>query len=129
METDMTKAAVIHYFWSSFGLVAYEENAVPTGEFAPAFPYITYQLTTDGFASEVAMSASLWYRDTSWAEPNAKAEEISRGIGYGGKVLPCDGGRVWIRRGHPFAQSMGDERDDLIRRKYINITAVFLTAE
>lgn len=125
----MTKAAVIHSFWSSFGLPAFEENAVPTGDNAPTFPYITYQLVTDGFLHEVAMSASVWYRSTSWVDANAKAEEISREIGYGGKVLPCDGGRVWIKRGHPFAQSMGDENDNLIKRKYINISANFFTAE
>ena len=125
----MTKAAVIHYFWSSFGLAAYEESSVPTGDNAPSFPYITYQLVTDGFGRDVAMSASLWYRSESWKPINAKTDEISRDIGYGGKVVKCDGGAVWIKRGHPFAQSMGDTTDDLIKRKYINISAEYLTAD
>ena len=93
----MTKAAAIYNFWSSFGLTAYEENAVPTGDDAPKFPYITYQLVTDSFENEVLMTASLWYRSTSWAQANAKAEEISEAIGLGGKIIKCVGGRIWLR--------------------------------
>ena len=122
----MTKAAAIYQFWSGFGLTAYEENTVPTDA---AFPYITYQLLTDSFDREVATTASLWYRGESWAAINAKTEEISAHIGLGGKIIKCDGGRIWIKRGQPFAQSMGDESDDLIKRKYLNITAEFMTAD
>lgn len=123
----MTKAAAIYQFWSSFGLPAYEENAVPSGENAPHFPYITYSLTTDSFGDEVAVSASVWYRSSSWRDINAKTEEISAVIGFGGKIIKCDGGRIWIKRGQPFAQNMGDPSDDLIRRKYLNLTFEFFT--
>lgn len=122
----MTKAAAIYQFWSSFGLTAYEENTVPTDA---AFPYITYQLVTDSFDREIPLTASIWYRSESWAGINAKAEEISQKISRGGKIIPCDGGAIWLKRGQPFAQSMGDESDDLIKRKYLNITAEFMTAD
>ena len=125
----MTKEAALHAFYSSFGLKAYEENAVPTGDDAPDFPYLTYSVSSDSIGIDVALTASLWYRGTSWVQANAKAEEISRRIGRGGKILSCDGGAIWLRRGTPFAQSMGDESDDQIKRKYINITAEFLTAD
>lgn len=125
----MTKAAAIYNFWSSFGLVAYEENALPTGDDAPKFPYITYQLVTDSFENEVLMTASLWYRSTSWTQANAKAEEIGKTIGLGGKIIKCVGGRIWLKRGTPFAQRMGDETDSLIKRIYINVTAEFFTAD
>lgn len=125
----MTKTAALHAFYSSFGLEAYEENAVPTGDDAPDLPYLTYNVSTDSIGTDVALTVSLWYRGTSWVQANAKAEEISRAIGMGGTVLPCDGGTIWIRRGTPFAQSMGDDSDDMIKRKYINITAEFLTAD
>ena len=124
-----TKAATIYEFWNSFEMPAYEENSVPTGEDAPKFPYITYQLVTDSLGNEVAMTASLWYRGTSWLEANAKTEEISQRIGRKGIVLDCNGGKVWIKRGTPFAQNMGDESDNLIKRKYLNITAEYLTAD
>ena len=121
----MTKAAAIYQFWNSFGLTAYEENSVPTDA---TFPYITYQLVTDSFDSEVPVTASIWYRSESWTAINAKTEEISAHIGLGGKIIKCDGGRIWIKRGQPFAQNMGDESDDLIKRKYLNLTFEFLTA-
>ena len=122
----MTKAAAIYQFWNGFGLTAYEENTVPTDA---AFPYVTYQLVTDSFDREVAATASLWYRGESWTDINAKTEEISRKISRGGKIIACDGGAIWLKRGQPFAQNMGDESDDLIKRKYLNITAEFMTAD
>ena len=122
----MTKAAAIYQFWSGFGLTAYEENTVPTDA---AFPYITYQLVTDSFDREIPLSASLWYRSESWTAINAKTEEISQKISRGGKIISCDGGAIWMKRGQPFAQNMGDESDGLIKRKYLNITAEFMTAD
>ena len=122
----MTKAAAIYQFWNSFGLTAYEENSVPD---EAAFPYITYQLVTDGFGREATSTASIWYRSESWTAINDKTEEISQKISRGGKIIPCDVGAIWLKRGQPFAQSMGDESDDLIKRKYINITAEFMTAD
>lgn len=122
----MTKAAAIYQFWSGFGLTAYEENTVPHDA---VFPYITYQLVTDSFGLEIQITASLWYRSESWTAINAKAEEISQTISRGGKIIPCDGGAIWMKRGQPFAQNMGDESDDLIKRKYLNITAEFMTAD
>lgn len=120
----MTKAAAIHSFWAFFGLSAYEENTVPHDA---AFPYLAYELVADGYGSDAMMTASLWYRSPSWVEANAKAEEIGARIGYGGILLPCTGGRLWIRRGTPFAQCMGDPSDDMIRRVVINIEIMFLT--
>ena len=122
----MTKAAAIYQFWNSFGLTAYEENSVPDDA---TFPYITYQLVTDSFDREIPLTASIWYRSESWTATNAKTEEISQKISRGGKIISCDGGAIWLKRGQPFAQSMGDESDNLIKRKYLNITAEFMTAD
>ena len=126
----MTKAEALHAFWNSFGLKAYEENYIPpTPSDVPDFPYITYQAQTDSFGNEVALSASVWYRSRSWAAINEKTEEISRSISRGGKLLRCDDGAIWMKRGSPFAQSMGDPSDIMIKRKYLNLTAEFLTAD
>ena len=122
----MTKAAAIYQFWNSFGLTAYEENTVTDNA---AFPYITYQLVTDSFDREIPLAASIWYRSESWTAINAKTEEISQKISRGGKVIACDGGAIWLKRGQPYAQSMVDKSDDLIKRKYLNITAEFMTAD
>lgn len=126
----MTKASALYNFFSSFGIEAYEETLVPTGEEAPKFPYLTYQLVTDSFDNEVLIPVSLWYRsEASLLALNTKTDEISQRIGRGGVFLDCDGGKIWIKRGSPFAQTMSDPEDNTIRRKYINITAEFLTAD
>lgn len=122
----MTKAAAIYQFWNGFGMTAYEENTVPTDA---DFPYVTYQLVTDSFDREIPLTASLWYRSESWTAINAKTDEISQKISRGGKIIPCDDGAIWMKRGQPFAQNMRDESDDLIKRKYLNITAEFMTAD
>ena len=121
----MTKAGSIFNFWNEF-LTAYEENSVPSDA---TFPYITYQLVTDSIGNDVQLTASIWYRSSSWVYANAKAEEISKAIGRGGVFLDCEGGKIWLKRGTPFSQNMGDESDNLIKRKYLNITAEFLTAD
>lgn len=126
----MTKASALYNFFSSFDIEAYEETLVPTGEEAPKFPYLTYQLITDSFDNEVLIPVSLWYRsEASLLALNTKTEEISQRIGRGGVFLDCDGGKIWIKRGSPFAQTMSDPEDNTIRRKYINIMAEFLTAD
>ncbi len=123
----MTKAEALYQFFLSFGITASESASVGTGDNAPKFPYLTYDGVSDAFDSEVPLSCSLWYRDWSWAECNAKADEISQRLGLGGVVLHYDGGSIWIKRGSPFAQSMGDDSDNLIKRKYINLTAEFIS--
>ena len=126
----MTKASALYNFFSSFGIEAYEETLVPSEEQAPKFPYLTYQLITDSFDNEALIPVSLWYRsEASLLALNTKTEEISQRIGRGGVFLDCDGGKIWIKRGSPFAQTMSDPEDNTIKRKYINITAEFLTAD
>lgn len=124
----MDKAQSIHSFWSSFGLTAYDENTVPTGDEAPSTPYITYSVVTDSMGNVVQLNGSLWYRSTSWADISKKADEIAEYIGTGGKVLKLDSGYLWITKGNPFSQRMSDSNDDMVRRVYINLQAEFLTA-
>lgn len=126
MGIVLTKAAALHGFFESFGVPAYEENTVPDDA---AFPYVTYEAASDAYGADVMLSASLWWRSPSWALVNDKAEEIGRRIGLGGVLLPCEGGRLWIKRGSPFAQNMGDDRNDMIRRKVLTLEVSFLTTK
>lgn len=121
------KAQALHQFWSGFSLTAYDENSVLTGSDAPAFPYITYSVATDNLDNDVSLSASLWYRSSSWAEISQKADEIAE-ILYHRHPIQIKGGYMWIKRGSPFAQRMSDPNDNMIRRIYINITVEYLTA-
>lgn len=125
----MTKEAALNYFWSSFGWKAYEANSVPTGDNAPKFPYITYTVATDSIERTVALTADLWYRGTSWVKLNEVTQKISEAISGGGKIISCDGGCMWINRESPFAQNMSDPNDELIKRKHINISVEFMTAD
>lgn len=123
----MTKEAALHAFWGRFGLSQFEENTVPTGSESPKMPYITYQAVDGSFGESLQATASLWYRAGNWTDINRKAHEISAAIGYGGIRVPYDGGAIWIRRGTPFAQNMGDSNDDSIRRKYLNVTLEYFS--
>ena len=120
----MTKEQAYHAFLASFGWATYDENTVPDN--AP-FPRETYEFAADEFGYPVALTVSFWDRSTSWASVTNKANEVSDTIGRGGKMIPFDGGAIWITRGTPFAQRLADE-DDSIRRIMININAEFLTA-
>ena len=120
-----TKAAALHEFFSSFGLPAYPVSSVPEDT---VFPWLTYELVTSSWEQgEVALVLNLWYYTESEATPNAKAEEISKAIGMGGALLPCDEGVIWLKRGSPWCQSLQDATDPMIKRRYINITAEYLT--
>ena len=121
----MDKAQAIQAFWSTF-LTAYNENSVPDVE-TITFPYITYDLVLDNFGREVAMSAMLHYRDTSWRGINYKVAEIESYIGRGGRWIAFDGGKALIRRGQPFAQPMSDANDNMIKQFVINISCEYIT--
>lgn len=121
----MTPEAAIYGFLSRFGIPAFAATSVPDGQ---EFPYITYVMSTGSFwDGEIQIEADVWYRGDGETEPNAKARQISEAIGGGGVVLPCDGGAIWLKRGAPFSQSMGDSSDDRIKRRYLIILAEFIT--
>lgn len=123
----MTREKALHQFWSGFGLTAYDEQTVPTGDIAPALPYITYEVVTDNLNHPVSISGSVWYRSTSWTEVTNKANQIAESIGYGHKTIKIDGGYMYLTRGTPFMQRIADEGDS-IRRIMINLTCEYLTA-
>lgn len=121
----MTKAAALHQFFSSFGITAYTTTSVPEDA---VFPYLTYEFITSAWGGgEVGLTVNFWFYTESEKIPNAKAEELSAAIGLGGKVLPCDGGYIWLKRGSPWCQSLTDETSPTIKRRYINVTAEYLT--
>ena len=124
----MKKTQALHSFWAGFGIPAYQESSVPDGKSTPTFPYITYQNAADFFGNKLALSASVWDRDSSWGVAEEKTAEISEKITSGGVLIPYDGGVLWITRGSPFSQSAPtDPSDDMIKRKLINITAEFIS--
>lgn len=123
----MDKGRALHEFWSSFGLTAIDENSAYDSTIDLPSNYITYELKTSNFGDSVALTASLWYHSTSWADITQKADEIAEYIGWGGKVIPVDYGYIWIKLGSPFAQRMAVEQDSF-RRILMNISVDYLTA-
>lgn len=126
----MTKDVALHQFFSSFGIDAYPSTSVlnENGEEDVKFPYLTYTPVFDAWGGEpVSLTVNLWFHTTSEAIPNAKAQELSEAIGRGGVRLKCDNGYIWLKRGTPWCQSLKDEVDSSIKRRYINITAEYQT--
>lgn len=121
----MTAEQAIHSFWSSFGLTAYDENSVPDDA---VLPYITYSLSYDTFDHQVSMVANLWYQSTSWLGITSKLHEISEYLGLEGIIRTIDNGYLWLKRGSPFGQRMGDSENN-IKRMFINITAEYFQTE
>ena len=129
----MTREQAIFDFWNSFNIPAFEENSVPTGEDAPSYPYITYQLVIDNFGSQVQTSASVYDRDkdnySALFHVLEKTAEIRKKISRGGIMLAFDSGAVWLKPNTPFSQIMGDSEDNAVRRAYLNMTAEFISVD
>lgn len=122
---DMTKGAALHQFFSSFSIPAYPSTSVPDNA---VMPYLTYDYVVGAWEQEeVAITVNLWYYTESEAVPSAKANELSAAIGIGGKVIPCEDGYIWLKRGSPWCQSLSDETDSGVKRRYINVSAEYLT--
>lgn len=128
----MNKAQALYSFWSGFEIPAIDEQSSydegTLEQLGIDYPYISYQSADAEIGTPVTLSADIWYRDTTWADIEAKATEIAEALGYGGKLIPYDGGRIWIRRGNPtYARMAADSAWD-VRRIHMNITAEFLSA-
>ena len=121
----MTKEQALHAFFNQFGITGYRSTSVP-GDVV--FPFLTYDTPIASFEEEaVSITLNLYYYTDSEATPDAKAEEIRKAIGMGGTLLNCDGGAIWLKWGAPWCQSLVDETNRKIKRRYINITAEYLT--
>ena len=121
----MTKAAALHSFFNSFGVTAYPTNNVPD---ETVFPWLTYEVSTGGFGEEIPITVHLYFHTTSETVPNAKAEEIDAALKNGGKILQCDDGAIWVKRGSPFCAAETDADTPEIKHRLINITLEYLTA-
>lgn len=121
----MTKEQTLLKFFNSFGITGYRNTTVPDDV---VFPYLTFDTPISSFDEDpVSITLNLYFYTDSEAVPDAKAEEIRQAIGMGGKLLRCDGGMIWLKWGSPWCQSLVDDTNPNIKRRYINITAEYLT--
>ena len=120
----MTKGAALQSFFDGI-MTSYVASAVPDDA---TLPYLTYELITSAWdGGEVGLTVNMWFRTTSEKEPNAAVDKLSKAIGLGGVQLPCDDGVIWLKRGSPWCQNLQDDTDKNIKRRYINVTAEYLT--
>ena len=120
----MTKDKALQSFFERF-MAAYSTASVPEDA---VFPYMTYEYVADAWdAGEVGMTVNLWFYTDSESVPNAKVQEISDAIGMGGTTIKCDGGFIWIKRGSPWCQSLSYDTHPEIKRRYMNVTAEYMT--
>lgn len=126
----MNKEQALYRFWSMWGLPAYDELSVPDEkelEEKNIKRYITYRTVTGSIDEKVALSASIWDRDTSWKYLSEKVEEIDKALANGGITIRYDNGMMWVCKASPFAQRMTDDSDRDIKREYLNIQAEFFS--
>lgn len=117
----MNVEQAIHEFWGSFGVPAYNEYSVPdTAE----LPYIVHSNGSDIFGNEIPLVGEIFDESISWRKVTEIKDKVSKLLGWGGAVIKTDNGYIWIKRGSPFAQQMGDE-DKSLKRIVINITVEF----
>lgn len=125
----MTKLQAINSFLSSFGIPAYEENAIYAADTVLPLPYITYGIQLDNYrGGDRPLVATAWYRTTTLKPLEDIGTAIAQRIGISGIVIPCDGGYVWIKRGSPFAQFLDDPSDKLVKRVIFNLLVEYNTA-
>ena len=121
----MTKNKALYAWFNGGEIPFYRASSVPDDVI---MPYGTYDYIESAFdAGEVGLTVNLFFRTESEAIPDEKAQELSKRIGCGGVTIPCDEGYIWLKRGSPFCQSLTYENDPAIKRRYINITAEYLT--
>ena len=131
----MNKQQAYSAFWNGFGVLAFEENSAPTSDVLkqlaaaagkPTDIYITYQVLVDDLDGKVFPTASIWSKSSSWEKADTLSNTISSRI-EAMSTIKLDNGRMFITKGSPFAQHMGDEGDQTIKRIILNLGIEFLT--
>lgn len=121
----MNKYKALYNWFNSFGIPFYVSTNVPDN---PIFPYGTYENITSSFGEDsVSITVYLHYYTTREDEINAMSDKMSKVIGYGGTIITCDEGAIWIKKGTPFSQPITTESDKTYKGRYINIELEFLT--
>lgn len=121
----MTKNKALYAWFNEGEIPFYRASSVPNDV---VMPYGTYEYIDSAFdLGEVGLTVNLFFRTESEAVPDEKVQELSKRIGDGGVIIPCDEGYIWLKRGSPFGQSLTYKNDPAIKHRYINITAEYLT--
>lgn len=112
-------ATALYNFFSSFGIPAYVTDNIPDNV---QMPYITYDLVEPEPLSVGLLSASVWYRGTSYAEISAKVDQIKAAIGNGLSLKTSSGViHLFREREGAFVRMMNDPNRET-KRAYLSMT-------
>lgn len=118
----LNKFSAQKVYWSSFGFPAYQEQTVPDDV---KFPYITYQTASGSLNGVVNVSASVYYKGTSWASIMQEVLQMEKSID---RQVFIDGGIMKVRKPiSNFAQPMPESGDTKIRRMLLTVEIEFLS--
>ncbi|MBR4550593.1 MAG: hypothetical protein IKO83_11855 [Oscillospiraceae bacterium] len=129
----MDKGQALQAFWESFDIPAIDEQSSYDQATLDALGigkrYITYEVSAGRLAeTNLMLTGSLWYRETSWGPITRKAEEIAAFVGEDGWTQKIDGGYIHIMlpRGQVYRRAL--DPDTSYRRIIFNIEVMFLTS-
>lgn len=110
-------------YWQSFGLPAYQELTVPEDA---KFPYITYQTASGSLGGVVNVSASIYYKGTSWKSIMQEVLQMEKVVD---RQVVIEGGMMKVRKPvSNFAQPMSEAADTKVRRMLLTVEVEFLSA-
>ena len=114
--TETAKA--LYTFFSSFGIPAYLQDAVPDNA---KMPYITYALIEPEPMVSALFNASVWYRGTSINDLVEKVDEIRSAI-WRGLNIQTEGGALYLHMDTetPFCQIISDPNPET-KRAYLTM--------
>lgn len=107
----------LYEFWSSFGIPAYPEYAVPDNA---ELPYITYEMAQPNWRDSSPYFARVWYRDTSYVDITTKVDEISNRIGEGVRIV-LDNGYMFLFKDSAFIQFQPVEDEENLKVAYLQM--------
>jgi hypothetical protein len=120
----MTKAEALYAFFNQV-MQSYPSAAVPD---SVDYPYLTYDLATGSFGDvDTNITVNIWDYTDSEAEINALARKVGEAIPRGGVMVRCEGGAMWLKRGTPWMQAVVNEDNRTVKRRYLNVSAEFIT--
>lgn len=129
----MNKYEAQHYYWSSFGLLAFDEQTVPdvipdgNGGFKPLVePYLTYETVDGRLDGIIPANARLLYRGRSLKPITDKVIEMEK---KANRQIPLDGGGMMKVRVPftNFARELDAPQDDQLRTMVITVEIEFIT--
>lgn len=120
------RAAALHS-WLSAILPAYPAGYVPDDSVGD---YVTYEYT-DGMLGDgdQSMLVVIWSRTESDAHINDLVDLFRKAITRGGAKVHTSDGDIWLKRGSPWAQAVANDDDRGYKRRDINITVEYFTAD